>query len=256
MIKPYEDFRFNGGEVHLRVTDYPEQVVVTDYTMDGFMALCQYAEVARRGGVYDLDVIYPYFPYARQDRIMEENEPFSLKVFTDMLNAQMFRSVTIWDPHSDVAPALIDRCHVISQDKIIGRCVPDEILEASAPVSPDAGAFKKVAKLVIDPSTISIGTKTRSATGEIAHAGVQLGDIGEDQKHFLIVDDICDGGRTFIALAQSLKDKGAESVYLYVTHGIFSHGTEKLKRYLDGIYTTNSFTGHDEDGFVIRAEII
>jgi ribose-phosphate pyrophosphokinase len=57
----------------------------------------------------------------------------------------------------------------------------------------------------------------------------------------LIVDDICDGGATFVALARKLREAGAIEVSLFVTHGIFSKG--KDLEGIDNIYTTGSFTG-------------
>ena len=52
-------------------------------------------------------------------------------------------------------------------------------------------------------------------------------------RNCLIVDDICDGGGTFIPLAKKLKNAGAKTVTLYVTHGIFSKGLDPLKEHID-----------------------
>ena len=57
----------------------------------------------------------------------------------------------------------------------------------------------------------------------------------------MIVDDICDGGRTFTGIAKALKNKNAGNIYLAVSHGIFSDGFEKFIGLIDGIFTTNSF---------------
>jgi ribose-phosphate pyrophosphokinase len=55
----------------------------------------------------------------------------------------------------------------------------------------------------------------------------------------LIVDDICDGGGTFVGLAKKLREAGAKKVHLFVTHGIFSKGVPLEG--IDTIYTTDSF---------------
>ena len=57
----------------------------------------------------------------------------------------------------------------------------------------------------------------------------------------LIIDDICDGGGTFIGLAKELKQKNAGDLYLAVSHGIFSKGLEALNTYFTKLYTTDSF---------------
>ena len=55
-------------------------------------------------------------------------------------------------------------------------------------------------------------------------------------KDILITDDICDGGMTFLKCAEALKEAGANSVSLYVTHGIFSKGLDIFKGLVDNIY--------------------
>ena len=65
--------------------------------------------------------------------------------------------------------------------------------------------------------------------------------LSRKDKKVLIVDDICDGGRTFIELAKVLRAKGAETVDLYTTHGIYSKGTKVLAPYINNIISTDSF---------------
>lgn len=66
------------------------------------------------------------------------------------------------------------------------------------------------------------------------------------EKDFIIIDDICDGGATFINIASKIKEyykgfKYEPKIYLIVTHGIFSKGFKELSEYFDGIYCTNSY---------------
>jgi ribose-phosphate pyrophosphokinase len=76
-------------------------------------------------------------------------------------------------------------------------------------------------------------------TGHLSGFSVFSDDL--KGKDCLITDDICDGGGTFLGIADALRKKGAGWVYLAVSHGIFSHGFEKLEAALDGIFTTDSF---------------
>jgi ribose-phosphate pyrophosphokinase len=58
----------------------------------------------------------------------------------------------------------------------------------------------------------------------------------------LIVDDICDGGATFIGIADAIHEKDPDAdVRLYVTHGIFSKGIDVFKGKLNHIYVSNVF---------------
>lgn len=242
-------FTFSGDEVHCRLPDAPmtkegAEIVCQDYTASGLMALLQHAEILRRHGARSLRLTYPYLPYARQDRVIHPDEPFSLKVFCDIINAQRFDSVTVLDPHSDVGPALLDRVVVVEQRQLALAAVraawlADEILF----VSPDAGAYKKVAALHPDSSRIAIGVKHRGEKGKILHTDV-FSPVPLEGRKCLIVDDICDGGRTFVELAKALKAKGVAAVALYVTHGIFSKGFDELSQHIDEIFTTNTIL-HD-----------
>lgn len=247
-------FLFSGGEVHCHVNDNPNELIITDYSMNGFMALAEKVEVYRRLGKQRIDVIYPYFPYARQDRVMERNAPFSLKVFCGLLNSLNLSSVEIWDPHSDVTPALINNCIVKPQWELARKVLPPEYFDKHLFISPDAGAYKKVSKLMPDDSRIAIGVKNRDGNGNITHTNV-FSPMNINGMDCVIVDDICDGGRTFIELAKTLKDKSAKSVALYVTHGIFSRGFEELKVYIDRIHTTNSFK-QEQTNYLYVKELI
>ncbi len=253
VIDIHKDYylKFSAGEVHAQLKFDPKELDVVvlqvhDYTMDGFMAACQVAQVCRSLGVKDVRLLYPYLPFGRQDRFTAPLHPFSLKIFCDMINTQGFNSVTIADPHSDVSQALINNCLIVTQDQLVSKIIPDDILKNDDMilVSPDAGAYKKISKLGND---IAIGIKKRDPnTGSILKTDVFY-DKQFNNRPCLIVDDICDGGRTFVELAKALKLKGAGDLYLYVTHGIFSKGFEELGTYFKHIYTTDSFPNKESE---------
>ena len=81
------------------------------------------------------------------------------------------------------------------------------------------------------------------ATGAISETRI-YGDVSG--RDCLIVDDICDGGRTFIELAKEIRKQTNLPIYLIVTHGIFSAGFEQLNEYFAGIFCTNSIKDIDE----------
>jgi ribose-phosphate pyrophosphokinase len=116
-------------------------------------------------------------------------------------------------------------------------------------ISPDAGSNKKIydlAKSIGYTNEIIRCDKLRDIpTGQIIETIVYKDDL--DGKDAIIVDDICDGGKTFIELAKVLKQKNVGKIYLVVTHGIFSNGFEGLAEYISGIYTTNSVKDIQDD---------
>ena len=178
----------------------------------------------------------------RSDRRFAKFQSFDLKLITDVINECKFGKVMVFDPHSDVTMALINNSEKLSSFEYVQKAVFDlynKLVEKDnlLLVSPDAGAYKKVfeygEKLNLP---VVAAVKHRDIEGKISLTF--MGDV--ENKHCLILDDLCDGGYTFELLAKALKDHKARKVYLYVSHGIFSKGFKKLAEVIDHIYCTNS----------------
>lgn len=185
-----------------------------------------------------------YVPYARQDRVCNAGEALSIKVFCNLINSLGFDKVYVTDPHSDVATALLDNVEVKDQRSCFldTRYRFKEYQHATV-VAPDAGAEKKATRIAkfFGKGELLTATKVRDLnTGDILETKV-LGDVVAGE-YYLIVDDICDGGRTFIELAKVLKAKGAGKVGLYVTHGIFSKGKKVFDGLIDDVYSYDDWT--------------
>jgi len=216
--------------------------------MNDFMLLAQLVDAVRH--VTDVAVSHlqlAWLPWARQDRHMVAGDSFALKVFANQLNTLNFDKVFILDPHSDAAAAAINNCVAIPQETCL---LQSETLRRAIAqgelmlVAPDAGALKKIHNVAkaTGAKNYAILTKERDvASGNLTGFALVAGEVAG--KDLLIVDDLCDAGGTFIGSAQVLREAGARSVSLYVTHGIFSKGVENLlNNGIDAIYTTTSFT--------------
>ena len=248
---------FAGGEIHVRLpvlSTATHQVTITARLVDSatIMELLMTTDAIRRQCPdATISLVMKYIPYARQDRVCNEGEALAIKVFADLINSQNYKSVYVSDPHSDVASALINKVKIKSCVDILDAV--GNLHEYDALVSPDAGAEKKtlaVARMKYGMRVVQASKVRDTKTGEILRTSVD----GDPPPRVLIVDDICDGGRTFIELAKVLKEKGAITVDLYVTHGIFANGFDVLKEHIDHIYTTNSFyvAGNNEYVTVIH----
>lgn len=185
-----------------------------------------------------------YLLAARMDRVMLDGEPFALKVVAGILNQGNFKKVKIFDPHSEVATALIDRAYAISNHDFVRDAIADYFKRQPQTnyclVSPDAGALKKIHKLAqyLDVDNVVECMKERDLkTGALTNFKTTTENL--TGLTCFIVDDICDGGGTFAGTAKMLKAKGAEKVVLVVSHGIFSKGTTIAG--IDEAYTTDSF---------------
>lgn len=189
------------------------------------------------------DLILPLVPGSRQDRLNTSGDQlFTAKSVADAINARAFPSVTILDPHSDVTPALIDRCRVVSA----ADCIKPPAGKYAAVVSPDAGAEKR-ASAVAQKLGVPLlhGWKKRDvSTGAISGFGLEPSPVPTGSL-VLVVDDLCDGGGTFIGLADKLDEAGLKA-HLWTTHGLYTRGTAELLRRFGHIYCTDSATGPRE----------
>lgn len=177
----------------------------------------------------------------RSDRRFNENESFDLKVICDFINSMGYDEVHVFHPHSDVVLALIHNSKRVSHFDYVKQAF-DEIENATL-ISPDAGAYKTTHAIAENLNCELIPANKVRVDGKPL---VQIqGDVSN--KNCLIVDDILDGGRTFMELAKILRANGAKSVSLYISHGMFSYGMDEIKKHVDHIYTTNSFQDFDDD---------
>lgn len=195
----------------------------------------------------------------RSDRRFDRHQSFDLKLITDVINACDFDVVKILDPHSDVTLALVNNSEKVSSLEYVKQSIDhyhawntahhngteDPIL-----VSPDAGAFKKVFGYGQELGYEVVGAnKCRNKDGTITLSFT--GDV--KNRACFIVDDLCDGGYTFILLTEALKKQGAREVYLYISHGLFSKGFAPLHQAgITHVYCTNSVKDLDPNEGVIR----
>ncbi len=207
----------------------------------------------------------PYFLGARSDRRFDEGTVHYLKeVICPIINSLKFDAVVVLDPHSDVLEACLDNIvkvdnHLIVKHALTAIDNKNDARDRICLVSPDAGAYKKIFDVAkkFEINNIITATKVRDLkTGKILHTEVPLQEAMwyKDVK-FVIVDDICDGGRTFTEIAKAIRDQLPNAkIYLIVTHGIFSAGEEPLKEYFEHVYTTNSVKEGESD-FVTRFNV-
>ena len=247
----YREGVFENSGNRVRIPRH-QTIIARIQSSQDVMELLMVTDALRAWDPAPIRLMLPCCPYARQDRRCCEGESHSLKVFATLINGLGFESVTVFDPHSDVVGALIDRINIVDQKTIIARFDALNMrLQPTSPadrplfVSPDAGANKKTSELaaLFAHDYFIRADKLRDlATGKIKEIVVVNPREEVEGRNCLIVDDLCDAGGTFIGLAKALKDKGAKSVSLYITHGLFTKGLDPLwDGGIDHIWTTNSY---------------
>lgn len=214
----------------------------------------------------------PYIPNARQDRVKNRGDVFTLKYFAEILNDLHFDSVTVLDPHSSVSEALIDNIIIMPAKRYIWDVLINKLGFSHSALAypsdfpfenddypltmfyPDEGAMKRYSGMV--PIPYAFGIKKRNwETGQIEGLDV-AGEVDRIAgKDILIVDDICSRGGTFLHSAKKLKELGARDIYLYVSH---CENTILEGELLEGdlikkVYTTDSiFTKSHEKVEVLK----
>jgi ribose-phosphate pyrophosphokinase len=252
----FKSFTFSGGEPHIKINpdfDVKEEITITPRlnSFNDLGLLCLTVDALRRMDVKIINLFIPYFPAARQDRVMIKGEPLSVKVYADIINAMQLEKVFVFDAHSEVTPALVNNCEVIPNHTFI-QTVIKSIGNDVKLISPDGGALKKIYKVSEFLGGVDVVECSKSRdvkTGRLSGFKVYEDDL--QGKDCLIVDDICDGGGTFVGLAEELKNKNAGKLYLAVSHGIFNKGFEVLDCF-EKIFTTNSFKDFEDK----RVEVV
>lgn len=217
----------------------------------------------RNLGVKEIHLYTPYFLGSRSDRQFEEGSNNYLRdVICPIINSLNFESITILDPHSDVLEACLNNFRKKPNSALVKFALYDLYEDIPSKqnfilISPDAGASKKIYKLAeqIDyKGDVITCSKDRDEKGKLTKCVVPSIPSGKD---IIIVDDICDGGATFINIAKEIRNTEGfnNKICLIVTHGIFSKGFNELSEYFDNIYCTNSYSNVNVGpGFVKQLE--
>lgn len=260
---------FPGGERNVRI-DYLKElledvsnnrpIVVSCMfkSSDDILDLALVVDAIRRivPHAYPIHLNIPYFPAARQDRVMVEGEALGVRVYTQIINSLGFSTITIDDPHSDVLVGLFPAnvIHVNDQASLMTPWA-NRLLYAKrsfALVSPDAGASKKIYNLaksiqrmyfLDSPVDVIEAVKRRDvSTGKITSSAIPSFDVTRFDT-LVVADDIVDGGASFIGLAENIRQAGfTGKLELWVSHGIFSKGLACLEACFDEILVINDLS--------------
>lgn len=212
----------------------------------------------RRMKVEKISLYIPYLLGARSDRkFVEGGTSYLVDVIAPILNAQNYDRVAVFDVHSDVASACINNIDVIENYDLVDFAIKSimgdtKTINDILLVSPDGGSLKKIYKVaerIGYTNEVVVCSKFRDTDGKLTKTHVPI-PVHLADKDLVIIDDICDGGRTFINIAEAAQHSRSLSsvvnperygkIHLIVSHGIFSAGFNTLSQYFDDIFTTNS----------------
>lgn len=252
----FSSMYFPAGEPHVKVAnentgkgDLTEIAHLTGADANELVLLGMWADAARQRGA-DTVALIPYLPGARADRGL----PFGARVYADIINSFHIDQIICFDPHSPTMPNLIRNLTVVDSAVLIRHAIVGKVSDQHAQaytgiIAPDKGAVAR-AQRVASACHLPLykAEKHRDeATGQLS--GFSCEDLPEGGK-YLIVDDLCDGGGTFIGLAEAT-GLTREHLGLYVSHGVFSGRANYLWEWFKDIFTTDSFPPKNDIGATV-----
>lgn len=221
--------RFSDGEIKVMLEESirGDHVYIIQSTSnpvnDNLMELLIMIDALRRASAKTINVVLPYYGYARQERKAQAREPITAKLVANMITEAGADRVLTLDLHAPQIQGFFD----IPVDHLLG--VPllanyfidlglqgDDVVV----VSPDHGGVVRARKLAdFLKSTIAIIDKRRPRAN-VAEVMNIIGDVKD--KTCIIIDDMIDTAGTITLAAAALLDQGAKEVYASCTHAIFS----------------------------------
>ena len=208
---------------------------------DNLMELILTIDAFRRASAHNINVLIPYFPYARQDRMARGREPISARVVATMLETIGASRVIYVDIHAEATQGFF----TIPVDPLSAMTVFAEHIQTldlvdPVVVAPDVGRAKlagRFARLLDLPLVLMHKRRTSFSSTETTAI---VGDI--EGKTPIIFDDIIAGG-SVLAQAQNLVDAGARpEIILTITHPVLlPSALEQLDApYIQKLYVTNT----------------
>ncbi len=193
---------------------------------DNLMEILLMIDAAKRASADYIDVVIPYFGWARQERKDEPRVPIAAKLVANMLEAAGASRVITMDLHADPIQGFfeIPVDHLYSST-IFVPYIQKLNLDKLVIASPDMGGSKRAyAYSKFLKSDVVICYKQRKRANVIGSMEL-IGDV--KGKNVVLVDDIIDTGGTLVKAAQLMKEKGAESVRAVCTHALLSDNAQE-----------------------------
>ncbi|UEA32252.1 ribose-phosphate diphosphokinase [Granulicatella elegans] len=221
--------QFSDGEIKINIDesirgDHVYIVQSTSYPVnDNLMELLIMIDALRRASAKTINVVLPYYGYARQDRKAQSREPITAKLVANMITQAGADRVLTLDLHAAQIQGFFD----IPVDHLLGApLLANYFLENNfkdkdiVVVSPDHGGVtraRKLAEFLHAPIAIIDKRRPKANVAEVMNI---IGDV--KGKVAVLIDDMIDTAGTITLAAQALQDAGAIEVYACCTHPVLS----------------------------------
>ena len=220
--------RFSDGEIQINIEESVrgDNVYVIQSTSapvnDNLMELMIMIDALRRASANTINVVLPYYGYARQDRKARSREPITAKLVANMLQNSGVTRIVALDLHAAQIQGFFDIPvdHLMGAPLLADYFINEGVAANAVVVSPDHGGVTRaraLAEFLKAPIAIIDKRRPRPNVAKIMNI---IGDV--KGKKYIMIDDMIDTAGTISKGAQALMDAGAEEVYASATHAVLS----------------------------------
>ena len=188
---------------------------------DNLMELLLMVDAAKRASAHNVNVVIPYFGYARQDRKDKPRVAIAAKMIANLLSAAGASRIMACDLHADQIQGFFD----IPVDHLDGSYIFVPYLKSLGLkdimfATPDVGGIKRARNFAkFFGADLAVCDKYRKEANKIESMRL-IGEV--DGKDVILVDDLVDTAGTICKAASLLKENGAKSVRAVCTHAVLS----------------------------------
>lgn len=211
-----------------------------------FMQLAQLRQLLSCGSYKYVSLSIPFLPYGRQDKDVSNDKTFALHTFAGLINYLRFDQIITYDAHNPELTSNLFNNLV----NIVPLAIQHINVDNPVYILPDKGASRY---LNFIPNTFEVIVCDKNRNQDTGHIDSYRVNGNVCDRNVIVIDDICDGGKTFEILGQNLKEQKVKSAHLLVTHGIFSKGVLELRKYYDTISCVNLLNKNVSDVLFVNS---
>lgn len=227
---------FSDGEIQINIEESVRGCEVyliqstSEPANEHIMELLIMIDAMKRASAESINVIIPYYGYARQDRKARAREPITAKLIADLIETAGASRIITLDLHARQIQGFFD----LPVDQLMGVPVLAEYFKKKLPteevivVAPDNGGVgraRKMATILDAPIALIDKRRPKPNVSQVMNV---IGDVAG--KKVILIDDLIDTAGTLISAADALVDRGAEEIYACCTHPVLSGpAVERIK---------------------------
>lgn len=240
--------KFPDGQINIHIHNINRKdtikIISRIVSSDDIFILMQIQDILSRNEIEVSQIVIPYLLCARQDRVIDFEQSFSLKIISNVINSFNAECIYIYSPHSEKTLKLIKNSIAIEPFEYFKQTKYDVDYFIALP---DDGAYKHFSDSI--PYTPLICKKKRDIkTNQLSGFEISNPEVYNDKsKDILLIDDLCDGGGTFCGLYEEIKKLQPNKISLFISHAIQIEGIEKVAKLYDNVFITNTYKEWQEE---------